>query len=264
MSAATNIKIYRDSRNGSKMRYKIIFEYDGTNYCGMQKQPDQPNNSIEEILENAVFKLSNERVKIYASGRTDAGVHALGQVGHFDLKKQFIASTIISALNNFLRPQNIAVIDCEVVDENFHSRFSAKMRHYRYVIINRRSPLTLQKNLAWHVARNLNVMEMQKAAEYLIGKHDFSAFRDSNCQAKSAIRNVKKISISQNGDEILIEISAQSFLHHMVRNITGTMVEIGLGKIKSSEMKNILESGKRTNSGPNAPSCGLYFLRADY
>ncbi len=246
------------------VHYKIIFEYDGTNYCGYQKQPDMPNNSVEEILENAVFKLSQQRVKINASGRTDAGVHALGQVAHFTLNKKFTPHRIVMGLNNYLRPENVAVLDCEIVDENFHARFSAKMRHYRYVIFNRRAPLTLQKNLAWHVVRSLDLEAMVAASKFLIGEHDFSSFRDSNCQANSALRNIKEITINKNGDEIIIEISAKSFLHHMVRNIVGTLLWVGSGKIKSDEMKAILESKNRAKSGPNAPACGLYFLRVDY
>jgi tRNA pseudouridine38-40 synthase len=246
------------------MRYKITFEYNGGKYCGFQKQPDQPNNSVEEIIENAVFELTQERVKIFASGRTDAGVHALAQVAHFDLTKKFSEDTIVSALNNYLRPEDIAVIDCELVDENFHARFSAKMRHYRYILVNRRAPLTLQKNLAWHIPRKLDLESMKDATKFLIGEKDFSSFRDSNCQAKSAIKNISKIEIIKNGDEIFIEISARSFLHHMVRNIVGTLIWVGSGKIKSEEMKNILESRDRTKSGSNAPACGLYFLRVDY
>ncbi len=246
------------------MRYKITFEYNGTNYCGFQKQPDQPNNSVEEILENAVFDLSQERVKIFASGRTDAGVHALAQVAHLDLNKKFDADTVVAALNNHLRPAEIAVIACEIVDENFHARFSAKTRHYRYILVNRRAPLTLQKNLAWHIPQKLDLAAMTKAAKFLIGEHDFSSFRDSNCQAKSATKNIRKIEITKNGDEIFIEVSARSFLHHMVRNIVGTLILVGSGKIESDEMKNILESHDRTKSGPNAPSCGLYFLSVDY
>lgn len=245
-------------------RYKITFEYDGTNYCGYQKQPDMPNKSVEEILENAVFALSQERVKINASGRTDASVHALGQVAHFNLNKKFTPHRIVMALNNYLRPETVAVLDCEIVDENFHSRFSAKMRHYRYIIFNRRAPLTLQKNQAWHVVRSLDVEAMIAASKFLIGEHDFSSFRDADCQAKSAVKNIKEITIKKNGDEIIIEISAKSFLHHMVRNIVGTLLWVGSKKIEAEEMKVILENKNRAKSGPNAPACGLYFLRVDY
>lgn len=246
------------------IQYKITLEYQGTNYCGFQKQPDMPNKSVEEILENAVFSFSQERIKIIASGRTDAGVHALGQVAHFDLNKKFEAHKIVSGLNNYLRGEDIAVLDCELVDEIFHARFSAKQRHYRYLIINRRAPLTLQKDRAWHLAQPLNLQDMAAAAQFLIGQHDFSSFRDSECQAKSAMKNIEKITLTKNGDEIAIEVSAKSFLHHMVRNIVGTLMWVGIGKIKIEDVKKILESRDRTKSGPNAPACGLYFLRVDY
>ena len=210
------------------------------------------------------FKLSKQRVKIFASGRTDAGVHALGQVVHFDLDKEFEEHQIVSGLNNFLMKRNISVLKCEIVDEAFHSRFDAKERSYRYVIINRKSPLTLQKNLAWHVNLELDVKAMKLAASFLVGLHDFSSFRDRKCASKTSIRRVNDISIQKTGDEIHIEINAKSFLHHMVRNIVGTLVWVGLGKGNAENMKNILEARNRSKSGPNAPSCGLYFLKVDY
>ncbi len=245
-------------------RYKVTVEYDGTNYCGWQKQFGLEEKSIEEILEDAVFKLSQQRVKITASGRTDAGVHALGQVVHFDLDKNFTPFTMISGLNNYLREEAVVALDCELVDENFHARFNAKMRHYLYIIINRRAPLTLQKNRAHHTSRKLDIKAMQAAAEFLIGQHDFTSFRDAECQASSPIRTVDKIEITKNFDEIFIKISAKSFLHHMVRNIVGTLIWVGLEKISSQDMKIILEARDRSKSGPNASASGLYFLKTDY
>ena len=242
------------------MRYKLTIEYDGTNYCGFQKQPDQPNKSVEEILENAVFEFSKQRIKILASGRTDTGVHALGQVVHFDLDKEFEPTQIASGINHYLLKKDIAVLNCEIVDENFHSRFNAKMRSYRYVIVNRRAPLTLQKNRAWHLPNKLDIESMKLAASFLIGLHDFSSFCDSKCSSNSSLRRIDNIEIKKLGDEIHIEISAKSFLHHMVRNIVGTLTWVGIGKIKAEKMKEILEDKKRTSSGPNAPACGLYFL----
>ena len=168
------------------MRYKLTIEYDGTNYCGFQKQPDQPNKSVEEILENAVFEFSKQRIKIFASGRTDTGVHALGQVVHFNLDKEFEPAQIISGINHYLLKKDIAVLNCEIVDENFHSRFNAKTRSYRYVIVNRRAPLTLQKNRAWHLPNKLDIESMKLAASFLIGLHDFSSFRDSKCSSNSS------------------------------------------------------------------------------
>lgn len=246
------------------MRYKITIEYDGTNYCGYQKQPDQKNRSIEENLENAIFSFSKEEVKIFASGRTDAGVHALGQVVHFDLSKEFDNYRVIFALNHYLLKEDIAVVDCQKVSQEFHSRFCAKMRHYRYIIINRTGSLTLQKNRAWHLRKILDIEKMQQASQFLIGKHDFSSFRDAECQSKTPIRSIENISIQKVGNELIIEVSARSFLHHMVRNIVGTLVWAGYNKIKPQDMKEILESKDRAKSGPNAPACGLYLLKIDY
>lgn len=245
-------------------RYKVTIEYDGSFYCGFQKQFGIAEKSVESALEEAIFKLAQEQVKIMVCGRTDAGVHALGQVIHFDLAKEFQPHQIILGLNSYLRQENIAVLNCEITDENFHARFNSKMRHYRYIIVNRTAPLVLQKNRAWHVAQNLDLFAMQEAAKFLIGEHDFSSFRDAECQGKTAIKTIEKIVITQNGEKIVIEISAKSFLHHMVRNIVGTLMWAGSKKISATEMKNILAAKDRTKSGPNAPACGLYFLRADY
>ncbi|MBU6339441.1 MAG: tRNA pseudouridine(38-40) synthase TruA [Rickettsiales bacterium] len=246
------------------MRYKLTIEYDGTRYCGFQKQNDQPDRSIEELLEKAVFSLTNEKVEITVCGRTDAGVHALGQVIHFDLEKEFDTFKILSGVNHFLMEQDIVVLSSEIVDENFHSRLSAKMRHYRYVIINRIAPLAIEKKRAWHVVRKLDTQAMRLAAKDLIGLHDFSSFRDRQCTASSAMRRISNIEIKEFGEEIYIEVSAKSFLHHMVRNIVGTLVFIGIGKEKAENMKNILSAKDRTKSGPNAPACGLYFMKVDY
>ncbi len=245
-------------------RYKVTIEYDGSSYCGFQKQFGILEKSVEEILEESIFKLSQEHPKIIVCGRTDAGVHALAQVVHFDLKKKFSKHQIVLGLNSYLRDENIVVLNSEIVDETFHARFNTKMRHYLYIIVNRPASLVLQKNRAWHVAPKLDITAMKKAAEFLIGEHDFSSFRDAECQGKSPIKTIAKIEITQVGEEILIEVSAKSFLHHMVRNIVGTLVWVGLQKIEVLEMKNILDAKNRTKSGPNAPACGLYFLRADY
>jgi len=246
------------------MRYKLLIEYDGTNYCGFQRQKEPGQNSIAQCLEEAIFKLSQEEVKITGAGRTDTGVHALGQVVHFDLKKTFTPYKMIMALNNYLREEAIVVLDYEVVDENFHARISAKMRHYNYIIINRRSSLALDKNRAHHISRKLDISAMQEAANHLIGTHDFSSFRDAECQALSPIKSVEKILISQSGEKICINVSAKSFLHHMVRNIVGTLIWVGVGKISADDMKKILEAKDRNQSGPNVPACGLYFLKTDY
>ncbi len=246
------------------MHYKITIEYDGTNYVGWQKQPDQKGNSIEEILEQAVFNMTQERVKINGSGRTDAGVHAIAQVADFAITKEIENFRIMVGLNNHLRESNVVITNCEKVSDEFNSRFSAKLRTYRYVIINRKSALALQKNRAWHVPVALNDAAMNEAASHLIGEHDFSAFRDAECQSKTPVKTVEKITINRNGEELIIEISAKSFLHHMVRNIVGTLVLVGSGKIAAQDVLEILQSKDRKKSGPNAPACGLYFLGVDY
>jgi tRNA pseudouridine38-40 synthase len=251
----------------SMNRYKLIIEYDGTNFCGLQKQPKRSNNgknSIETILQQAIFNLTKTEVKLFSSGRTDAGVHALGQVIHFDLAQLIAAHKIVAGLNFFLINHDIKILSCELVDQNFHARFSAKMRHYRYIIINRRAPLVIDQNRAWHVPIELNITEMQKGANFLIGKHDFSSFQDHQCQSKTAIRSINHISITKEGEKITIEISAKSFLHHMVRNIVGTLVKIGNNKIKATQIPKILTTKHRSASGPNAPACGLYFTKVEY
>lgn len=245
-------------------RFKLTIEYDGTNYCGFQKQKNLPIKSVEETLENAIFSLTGQRVKIVASGRTDTGVHALGQVIHFDLNKDFDPYKIISGLNFYLKDEEISVISAIKVDENFHARLSAKMRHYRYEIINRQSKLTLDKNRAYLVVPALNIQAMQQGANFLIGRHDFTSFRDAECQAQSPVRSIKSILISQKDDKIFIDVSAKSFLHHMVRNIVGTLIWVGKNRIKPQDVEDILKAQDRSKSGPNAPSCGLYFLKCEY
>lgn len=246
------------------MRYKITIEYDGTNYVGWQKQPDQPDKSIEEILEKAIFQMTQEKVKLNCAGRTDAGVHAIAQIADFELSKEFDKFRMMMGINNYLQQANIVVVACDIVDDKFHSRFDAKLRHYRYVIINRKAPLALQKSRAWHVPLSLDAEAMQLGANYLIGEFDFSSFRDAKCQSKTPIKIVEKLTVTRVGDEVIIDITAKSFLHHMVRNIVGTLMWVGIARITPDEVLIILESRNRTMSGHNAPACGLYFLGASY
>ncbi len=247
------------------IKYKIIIEYDGTNYVGWQKQPDQPDKSIEELIENAIFAMTNERVKLNCAGRTDAGVHALGQVADFTLTKTFTSRRIVMGLNRHLLNHPISILDCEIVDENFHSRFDAKSRTYQYQILNRSAKPTLDLNRAWHAAVPLDVDLMNEAAQHLIGTHDFSSFRDSKCQSNTPIKEVKNLFLSTRGQNTLIfEITAKSFLHHMVRNIVGTLYLVGSKQITPDEFKQILEAKDRTKSGQNAPACGLYFKGVGY
>ena len=246
------------------MHYKLTIEYDGTNYVGWQKQRDQPEKSIEEILEKAIFKMTNVQVKINCAGRTDAGVHAIAQIVDFELEKEIKSFNLMMGINSNLRTSDVIVRSCEIVPQNFHSRFDAKMRHYRYLILNRKAPPILQKNRVWHIPVSLDIIKMCEAVQHLLGQHDFSSFRDAECQAKSPIKTIEKITIEKNFDEIALEISAKSFLHHMVRNIVGTLAWVGSGRIAVEEIKNILEAKDRKLSGPNAPAQGLYFLGVEY
>ena len=253
-------------KNTNKMqRYKLTIEYDGTDYCGFQKQKLSKLHSIEGLLEKSVHNIFNEQVKIIASGRTDAGVHATNQTIHFDLEKTYEDHKIVSGLNHYLQNYNIAILSCEKTTDKFHARFCATHRSYKYKIINRRAKLALDKFRAWHIPLPLDIKLMQQAATHLVGTHDFSAFRDSDCQALTPIKNVTKLEIIQkDNNEIEIEISANAFLQHMVRNIVGTLVLVGLRKISDMKVKEILEEKKRVNSGPNAPSKGLYFTNVEY
>jgi tRNA pseudouridine38-40 synthase len=244
-------------------RYKLIIEYDGTNFCGWQRQKDKL--SVQEVIETAIKTFSNQQITVHVSGRTDAGVHALGQVMHFDLEGDHFSSyNVMNAMNFYLRPQPIVVLECQEIDTEFHARFSAKERHYKYIILNRVPYPTLKKNRVWHVIKKLDINDMQEAANHLIGKHDFSSFRAKLCQASSPIKTLNQIKISAAKDEITFIISAQSFLHHMVRNIVGTLKLVGEGKITPIEVKTILEAQDRKKAGATAPACGLYLERIDY
>ncbi|MBN8512237.1 MAG: tRNA pseudouridine(38-40) synthase TruA [Rickettsiales bacterium] len=243
-------------------RYKITLEYLGTGYCGWQKQ--QSALSIQEIVEDAIYCFSKEKVSLIVAGRTDAGVHALGQVAHFDLSKKFDPQRLMLAINHFCRPHTVGVVSAQVVDKSFNARFSAKSRHYVYRILNRRSVNIVQNGLFCWIRHNLDTQAMQEAANYLVGKHDFSAFRASECQAKSPVKTIDKIEIIRNGDVIEIYVSALSFLHHMIRNIVGNLLMVGKGQWPKEKILKILEAKNRSIAGPTAPAEGLYFLRVDY
>ncbi|WDM84887.1 tRNA pseudouridine(38-40) synthase TruA [Ehrlichia sp. JZT12] len=245
------------------MRYKITIEYNGSNFIGWQRQKDLPN-SIQEIIEEAIFKFSQQRVILYVAGRTDAGVHALGQVAHFDLTTDLDTYVIRNAINCHLAPHAIAILSVEKTDDKFHARFSAKKRHYLYKIINRYSPLVLDYNRAWLVRTPLNVENMIQAVEYIKGNHDFSSFRGKHCQSKSTIKTIDNLQIIQNNQSIDIYIAALSFLHHQVRIIAGTLVECGKNNFPPEYIKNIIEAKNRSYAGMTAPSCGLYFVKVDY
>lgn len=247
-----------------KYRYKLTIEYNGTFYNGFQIQYEENVKTVEKSLIEALYQLSRQQVEINVAGRTDAGVHALGQVIHCDLAQNFSPHQMVMGLNFYLKNEEIAILNAQIVAENFHARFDAKMRHYRYIILNRKAIPIIDKNRVWHIGQKLNLDAIKEASQYLLGEHDFSAFRDSECQAKSPIRTIENINIFNHDDKIFIDISAKSFLHHMVRNIVGTLMWVGKNKIKAVDIKTLLASKNRNLSGPNAPACGLYFLKVDY
>ncbi|QGR02501.1 tRNA pseudouridine(38-40) synthase TruA [Ehrlichia ruminantium] len=245
------------------MRYKITIEYDGSNFIGWQKQ-HHASNSIQEILEEAIFKFSKQYVTVHAAGRTDAGVHALGQVAHFDLAADFDTYIVRNAINYHLISNPIVVVHVEKTNTDFHARFSAKMRHYVYKIINRYSPLTIDYNRAWLVRTPLNVENMIKAICYIKGNHNFSSFRAKCCQSKSPVKTIDNLTITYSHPYIDINISAISFLHHQVRIIVGTLVECGKGNFSPEHIKNIIDAKDRSYAGVTAPPYGLYFVKVDY
>ena len=241
-------------------RYKINLEYDGTDLIGWQTNQDGP--SVQSLVEDAIFKFCGENVEVYSAGRTDAGVHAISMVAHFDLSRDQDEQTVMRAMNFYLVNKPVAVLSCEKVRDDFHARFSCVARHYKYVVINRSAPVVLDKNRVWWVPQKLDVDAMKTAAQKLIGKHDFTSFRAAQCQAKSPIKTLDSVSITQDGEEITFEFSARSFLHHQVRNMVGTLVEIGMGK--PYDIDKIFDAKDRSAAGITAPASGLYFVAADY
>jgi tRNA pseudouridine38-40 synthase len=243
-------------------RYKITIEYDGTPFSGWQIQANGP--SVQAELARAIEGLTGQHVIPRGAGRTDAGVHARGQVAHFDLMRDYSPATVRDALNFHLRPSPIAILDCEIVGENFDARFSAQARHYLYCICNRRAPLVLDRNRAWQVAPPLNVTAMQEAAQFLLGRHDFTTFRAAQCQATSPLRTLNSLDVAREGETIIITTSARSFLHHQVRSIAGSLKLVGEGKWQPDDLGRALEERNRAACGPVAPACGLYFMKVAY
>ena len=242
--------------------YKITIEYDGGPFVGWQRQDTGP--SIQAALEDAVFALSGERVMVQGAGRTDAGVHALGQVAHFDLVADKRLEEVRGALTFHLKPQPIVVVSAEVAPEGFHARFSATHRRYRYRILNRRTPAALERGHVWHVPVPLDPSAMQAAADVLIGKHDFNSFRSINCQAKSPIKTLDALAVSRCGEEIRIEVGARSFLHNQVRILVGTLQLVGRGQWRKADVEEALAAKDRTRAGPTAPPHGLCLMEVRY
>jgi tRNA pseudouridine38-40 synthase len=243
-------------------RYKLTIEYDGTPFVGWQVQDN--GASVAGEIENAIEKFSGERAALYGAGRTDAGVHALGQVAHVDLAKDWESDTVRDAINAQLRPHPIAVLSAERMAEDFHARFSAAKRHYLYRTLNRRADLALERDRAWKIARPLDAGAMHEAAQHLVGHHDFTTFRSTECQAKSPIKTLDQLDVVRAGDEIRIAVSARSFLHNQVRSMVGSLALVGEGRWSGDDLRKALEAKDRTACGPVAPACGLYLVRVDY
>ncbi|HXZ47136.1 MAG TPA: tRNA pseudouridine(38-40) synthase TruA [Pseudolabrys sp.] len=243
-------------------RYKLTIEYDGAPFSGWQIQADQP--TVQGILSGAIEALSGEKTLMQGAGRTDAGVHARAQVAHVDLNKDWNTDTIRDALNAHLRPHPIAVLMAERVPDDFNARTSAVKRHYLYRIINRRPDLTLDSGRAWRVSRSLDVARMHGAAQRLVGKHDFTTFRSTECQAKSPVKTLDVLNVERNGEEVNVIAVARSFLHNQVRSMVGSLVVVGEGKWTAEDLGKALDAHDRTACGPVAPPDGLYLMRVDY
>lgn len=244
-------------------RWKLTIEYDGRPFVGWQRQDNGP--SVQQALEAAAEKLTGGvAVRAHASGRTDAGVHAKGQVAHLDLERPMTADKLRDALNHHLRPQPIAVVRAEAVGDDFHARLSSLGRAYEYRIVNRRAPLALEAGRAWHVQRPLDVAAMNAGAAFLVGHHDFTSFRAALCQAKSPMKTLDRLEAVRQGDEIIVFAAARSFLHHQVRNMVGTLEMVGAGKWPPERVGRALEARNRAAAGPTAPPDGLYFMESRY
>ncbi|MDC1260096.1 tRNA pseudouridine(38-40) synthase TruA [Pseudomonadota bacterium] len=253
--------------NKNKSKYALLIEYNGNSLVGWQKQIDR--TSVQGSIEDAAKAIFNDDFKIQGAGRTDAGVHALGQVAHINLPINHPLTLkhpfhIISAFNSLLRDTNIRIISVKPVNSEFNARFSAIKRYYKYRILCRAAPPGLDKGKVWHCRKNLNIKAMEDAVKYIIGKHDFTSFRTSKCQAKSPIRTLDDITFSHDNEEIIMKVKAPSFLHSQVRIIAGTIVKIGEGNWEPTIMKSILNAKDRTLAGPTAPPEGLYLERVDY
>ncbi len=243
-------------------RYKLTVEYDGGAFVGWQRQANGP--SVQQALEEAVEKFCGETVTVEGAGRTDAGVHALGQVAHVDLEKSGDGDTVREALNFHLKPAAIAVLAAEEVADDFHARFSATTRVYCYRIVNRRPPLALGRGRAWRVGPALDAAAMHAAAQLLVGKHDFTTFRATLCQAKSPVKTLDVLDVRRDGEEIVIAARARSFLHHQVRNMVGTLKLVGEAKWRADDVARALAARDRAAGGPTAPAEGLYLVEVIY
>jgi tRNA pseudouridine38-40 synthase len=243
-------------------RYRLTLEYDGGPYRGFQAQGDLP--TVQASIERAVKAFSGEDLRLQAAGRTDTGVHATGQVVHIDLDKAWPAAVVQNALNAHLVPEPIAVLEAAIAGEDFHARFSAKQRRYLYRILNRRAPPGLDQGRVWHVKKPLDAEAMQAAAQALVGHHDFTTFRDMQCQSKSPMKTLDVAQVERVGEEVRVSFASRSFLHRQVRSMVGSLVEVGAGRWTAADLKAALEAKDRKACGPVAPADGLYLTGVEY
>lgn len=252
-----------------KQRWKLTIEYDGAPFCGWQRQEN--GLSVQECLETAIFKFSGEHVRAQVAGRTDAGVHAVGQVAHVDLSRPCDEKTMRDAVNFHMRPHPVAIVRAKAVPDSFNARTGAVRRSYCYrFLINRRADAVIDGNRAWHVKHDLDIAAMNKAAQYLIGEHDFSSFRAAECQSKSPVKSLERLEFVERADPLTFGrhvdmwAEARSFLHHQIRNFAGTLRMVGEGKWSPEKVREVLEMRDRTKAGPMAPPHALYFVKVDY
>ena len=243
-------------------RFALTLEFDGGPFMGLQRQEHGP--SVQAEVERAVREVTAEAATLHSAGRTDSGVHALAMISHVDIAKAITPFRLMEALNARLRPQPIAVLACEPKPDDWHARFSCIGRRYRYLIRNRRAPLTLDKGRAWHVGRPLDAEAMHRAAQALIGRHDFTTFRSAHCQAESPVKTLDRLDVRREGELVVIEADARSFLHHQVRSMVGTLALVGLGQWREDQVAEALAAKDRAALGLNAPPEGLYFVEAIY
>ncbi len=243
-------------------RYRLTIEYDGTSFAGWQIQADQP--TVQGVLTTAIEALTGDKTLVQGAGRTDAGVHARGQVAHVDLTRAWEADTVRDGLNAHLRPHSVAALAAERVGDDFNARTSAIRRHYLYRIVNRRADLTLDRAHAWRVPRPLDTDGMHTAAQRLVGKHDFTTFRSTECQANSSLKTLDRLDVVRVGDEVQVAAVARSFLHNQVRSMVGSLVHVGEGKWSADDLQRALDARDRTTCGQVAPPDGLYLMRVEY
>ena len=243
-------------------RYKIKIEYDGTPFVGWQFQKN--GTSVQKVLQDAIFLFSQENTVVNGAGRTDSGVHAEEQVAHFDLKKKIEKKKFIKGINKYIGNYPVSVLEVRKVSRKFHSRYDAKQRVYRYIIVNRSSRLSLLKNKAWHISKNLNILKMKKGSKMLVGTHDFSTFRSSSCSANSPIKTLKKAKIKKRDNKIFIDFVSKSFLQQQVRSMVGCLKYLGEGKWSLKKFQKVFLSKTRSNCAPPAPPQGLYLAKIKY